>query len=148
MITKSLIKLFEKNLSKLEDELTAYNNADVIWMKEQQVNNTAGNLCLHLTGNLQHFIGTTLGNTGYVRNRENEFNLEHADLEELKAEINAAKIAVSDTLSGLSQVDLDSTYPADVFGFEMTTEYFLIHLHGHLNYHIGQISYHRRLLDK
>jgi len=29
----------------------------------------------------------------------------------------------------------------------MTTEYFLLHLLGHLNYHLGQISYHRRLLD-
>jgi hypothetical protein len=38
------------------------------------ISNSAGNLCLHLIGNLNHFIGATLGNTGYVRNREQEFS--------------------------------------------------------------------------
>ena len=42
---------------------------------------------------------------------------------------------------------LNETYPINVFGYEMTTEYFLTHLTTHLTYHLGQINYHRRLLD-
>ena len=70
----SLAKLFDKNLNALESEILAYKNEEVIWKKKNAVNNSAGNLCLHLTGNLQHFIGAMLGNTGYVRDREYEFN--------------------------------------------------------------------------
>ncbi|NQY09091.1 MAG: DinB family protein [Flavobacteriales bacterium] len=147
MVTEALSKLFDKNLNQLEKELSAYKNADLIWVKENDVNNAPGNLCLHLTGNLQHFIGATLGNTGYVRDRENEFTCTNVSLNDLKIEIAAAKKAVTETLANLSQSDLDSSFPIEVFGHDMTTEYFMIHLQGHLNYHLGQISYHRRLLD-
>ena len=46
----------------------------------------------------------------------------------------------------LSDEDLAANYPLEVFGHAMTTEFFLVHLATHLNYHLGQINYHRRLL--
>src|SRR5262245_49338973 len=45
-----------------------------IWARPVDPGNSIGNLTLHLTGNLNHFIGAKLGNTGYVREREREFD--------------------------------------------------------------------------
>ena len=54
---------------------------------------------------------------------------------------------VSSTLEKLSDENLKKEYPTEALGYKMTTEYFLIHLLSHLSYHLGQINYHRRLLD-
>ena len=53
---------------------------------------------------------------------------------------------VISTLANLSDEDFAKTYPIEVFGQPMTTGYFLTHLATHLNYHLGQINYHRRLV--
>ncbi|MDZ7624548.1 MAG: DinB family protein [Ignavibacteriaceae bacterium] len=111
------------------------------------VKNSAGNLCLHLCGNLQHFIGAVLGNSGYIRNRDAEFSKKNVPIRELVAEIELTAKVVEKALKNLPEEILEKTYPINVFGYEMTTEYFLTHLTTHLNYHLGQINYHRRLLD-
>lgn len=143
---ESLQQLYAKSLDMLSHEIEAYWDEDNLWLKEGQVNNSAGTLCLHLCGNLQHFIGATLGNTGYVRNRTAEFEMQMTR-EELLLEIQLTKSVVETTLANLSVETTQKFYPLEVFGFPMTVSYFLIHLHGHLNYHLGQITYHRRLLD-
>lgn len=147
MVTESLIPLFEKSLYQLEQEITAYPNDDALWETEMDIKNSGGNLCLHLLGNLQHFIGAILGDTGYVRKREAEFTDKNIDIEDLLSELRHTQEIVVETLKNLSSYDLEKTYPIPVFGYDMKTEYFLIHLHSHLNYHLGQINYHRRLID-
>ena len=142
-----LLPLFERDLNTLEKEITAYSNEDLMWLKEGQVNNSAGTLTLHLCGNMQHFIGAVLGDTGYVRNRTAEFELRLLR-EELLKEIQATRSIVLSTLQELEESTLKQTYPIEVFGRPMETGFFLAHLHGHLTYHLGQISYHRRLLDR
>ncbi|MDX2360393.1 MAG: DinB family protein [Crocinitomicaceae bacterium] len=141
-----LLKLFERDLNALEKEVELYSNEEILWSKEGQVNNSAGTLVLHLCGNMQHFIGATLGNTGYVRNRSQEFDLK-INRDQLLKEIEITKSTVLSTLKNVTQEQLDSDFPIDVFGYQMTTAFFLTHLHGHLTYHLGQISYHRRILD-
>lgn len=148
MNLEELTKLYLRDLDRLAKEISAYKNADVIWQKTGEVNNSAGNLCMHLTGNLQHFIGAILGKSGYVRDRNNEFNCVDVPLEEMLNEIEKAKTAIASTLTDMVPERLSETYPLEVFGFEMTIGYFLMHLNGHLNYHLGQISYHRRILDQ
>ena len=148
MNLEELTKLFLRDLDRLAVEMRAYQNANVVWKKTGEVNNSAGNLCMHLCGNLQHFIGAILGNNAYVRNRYNEFNCIDVPLEEMLKEIEKAKEAIASTLPKLDQERLLKVYPLEVFGAEMTTRYFLLHLNGHLNYHLGQISYHRRILDQ
>ena len=102
---------------------------------------------MHLCGNLQHFIGTVLGNTGYVRNREKEFfpnqGIQKA---ELIVEIEKTSAVVFTHLSNLDPAILETDYPQQVLGKTFKTGAFLMHLAGHLNYHLGQINYHRRLL--
>jgi uncharacterized damage-inducible protein DinB len=55
---------------------------------------------------------------------------------------------VRETLGKLAAADLTSQYPLQVLGYPMTTTYFLVHLYGHLNYHLGQVNYLRRLLQQ
>lgn len=147
MTLDALAALFERDIKRIEKELLAYENEADMWKLVPGISNSAGNLALHLTGNLQHFIGAILGNTGYVRNREAEFNDKDVPRSELQAEIHKTSQAVLDTLGQLNPDALDQTYPLSVLGKDdMTVAYFLIHLSGHLSYHLGQINYHRRLL--
>jgi uncharacterized damage-inducible protein DinB len=141
-----LSKLFERDLDILREQIEAYTDEDDLWVTEGRIANSAGNLCLHITGNLRHFVGAVLGETGYVRDRHREFNASGVARDTLLLGVDTAIQEVMRTLERLSEESLDSMYPLEVFGYPMTTHYFLIHLYGHLNYHLGQINYHRRLL--
>jgi len=144
----SLIQLFTRDLDRLEKEIMGYSSDDVLWQIDKDISNSGGNLAIHIIGNLNHFIGATLGNTGYVRDREAEFNDKNISRKTITNQIAHLKNIIEVTLFSLNDADFNKTYPINVFGKEMTTQYFLIHLHGHLNYHLGQINYHRRLLDE
>ena len=141
-----LKKIFERDLDQLAQEISAYSNESDLWVVKGEIKNSAGNLCLHLCGNLQHFVGKVLGGTDYVRNREAEFADKHIPRATLLKEIATTRKVVSDVLHNMSPAQLDQTYPIQVFGEPMTTGFFLIHLATHLTYHRGQINYHRRLL--
>lgn len=147
MITESLKSLYTRDLNKLKTEIQAYKNEETLWIIENNISNSAGNLCLHLAGNLSHFFGTVLGNSGYVRQRDLEFSLKDVPRAELLEKVDETLDVVIKTLNQLNTEDLEKEYPIEPLGYKMTTEYFLIHLVGHLEYHLGQINYHRRLLD-
>ncbi len=142
----SLVTIFVRDLTKLESELMLYPEEEMIWKIEKSIKNPAGNLCLHLCGNLQHFIGAVLGNTGYLRNRDLEFSARNISRESLVKEITQARKSIADTLPLLTEAQLLENYPVDVFGHPMTTLHFLMHLSAHLGYHLGQVNYHRRLV--
>ncbi|MNQ17855.1 hypothetical protein D3C85_308850 [compost metagenome] len=147
MLTETLKSLFNRDLNKLKVEIESYQNENQIWAIDKNISNSAGNLCLHLIGNINNFIGTELGNTGYVRNRPLEFSLKDIPRSEIISKIDETILVVNTTLDSLSETDLKAIYPQIVFEKEMTTEFFLVHLSTHLAYHLGQINYHRRLLD-
>ena len=140
-------KILERDINKLEEEIKLYPADESIWRVDGEIKNSAGNLCLHLCGNLQHYIGAILGKTGYIRNRPNEFAAKGLTKSELIAEIHETRNAVKSTLEKLNVSALQAEYPEKVFEYSMTTSYFLIHLSAHLGYHLGQINYHRRLLS-
>jgi len=145
MLNGILINLFERDLSKLEEEIAAYETAAGIWRVPPGITNSAGNLCLHLCGNLQNYIGAILGKTGYVRNRELEFSARNVPTEDLLVLISSTRRIILTVIAGLTAEDLEKTYPEKVFSSAMSTGHFLVHLSTHLNYHLGQINYHRRL---
>lgn len=147
MITESLRSLYSRDLNKLKAEIEAYQNEENLWKTDKNIANSAGNLTLHLVGNLNHFLGTHLGNTGYVRQRDLEFSSKNIPKAELIEKVKATAAMIDSVLSHLSDDDLKKEYPLVVFESAMTTDYFLIHLLAHLDYHLGQINYHRRLLD-
>jgi uncharacterized damage-inducible protein DinB len=147
MITESLPSLYNRDLNKLKAEIETYQNEEALWKTDKSIANSAGNLCLHLVGNLNTYIGAQLGNSGYIRQRDLEFSLKDIPRSELIEQIEKTIGVVNSILVKLSAEDLEKVYPIEPLGYTMTTEYFLIHLYGHLNYHVGQINYHRRLLD-
>ncbi|HVF48350.1 MAG TPA: DinB family protein [Pyrinomonadaceae bacterium] len=146
MLQQTLIKLYERDLGKLREEIEQYSDEADLWRTRGEIANSAGNLALHLVGNLNHFFGAVLGGSGYVRDRDAEFARSGVSKQELLAQIEEAIPGVINTLKDLPDEDLAKTYPIEVFGHPMTTEYFLVHLATHFNYHLGQINYHRRLL--
>ncbi len=148
MLQDTLIKLFVRDLSKLKTELKAYSVEKNMWLLEDTINNTAGNLCLHIMGNLHAFVGAELGSTGYVRQRELEFSLKNVPRVELVQQLDATITMIKVTLATITHEDLQKEYPLIIFkNTPMSTEFFLVHLTTHLAYHLGQINYHRRLLD-
>lgn len=147
MIIESLKSLYTRDLNKLKLEIESYQNEENLWKIDKDILNSAGNLTLHLVGNLSHFVGAILGNSGYMRNRDLEFSLKDVPRIELIEKIEGTLEVVISTLDKLSAEDLKKEYSIEALGYPMTTEYFLIHLIGHLEYHLGQINYHRRLLD-
>ncbi len=143
----SLTELFTRDLSKLKDEINAYSDESKLWVTAKEINNSAGNLCLHLVGNLKHYLGATLANTGFVRDRDAEFTQKDVPRAELVKGIDEAIAAVKTTLASLDEQDLAKPYPIDFFKKQGSTAFYLLHFSSHLNYHLGQINYHRRLLS-
>jgi hypothetical protein len=148
MLIDTLKSLFNRDLNKLKSEIESYKNEANLWIIDKSIANSAGNLCLHLIGNLNTYIGATLGGSNYVRNRELEFSLKDVPKLELISLIEATIIAVNKTLGKITEEQLNSEYPMLVFQEKTSTEFFLVHLTTHLAYHLGQINYHRRLLDE
>lgn len=56
-----LSHLFRRDLARLQQEVNAFNDDQGLWLRLPGVENTAGNLVLHLEGNLREFIGRQLG---------------------------------------------------------------------------------------
>lgn len=147
MFIETIIKIFKRDLNKLKSEIKSYKNEDNLWLVDREIRNCSGNLCLHLIGNLNTYIGADLGNTGYIRKRDLEFSLKNVPREELISKIDEVIIIIETTLLELTAEDLQKEFSRRVLDEKMTTEYFLVHLTTHLSYHLGQINYHRRLLD-
>ena len=147
MVIETLQKIFKRDLEKLKQEIASYRNESNLWKLDKSIANSSGNLCLHLVGNLNTYIGAEIGKTGYVRNRDLEFSLKNIPQVQLVKMIEDTIVIVEDGLSKLNENDLEREYPLLVFKEKTSTGYFLIHLTVHLGYHLGQVNYHRRLLD-
>ncbi len=83
----NLATLLVRDLNDLARELDLFGDDESVWKTAPGVANSAGNLALHVAGNLQHFIGAGLGATGYVRNRELEFSRSSGTRAHIKAEL-------------------------------------------------------------
>lgn len=147
IVKHSLSVLIQRDIQSLRDQVEAYPDDDSLWLVPAGITNSAGNLALHLCGNLRHFIGGTLGETGYVRTRELEFSRRGLSRAELVAEIDATIEEVQAGFDKLSSPQLAADFPAPIPDTRMVSMTgMIVHLASHLTYHLGQIDYHRRLL--
>lgn len=147
MIKQPLILIFERDLNKLKEEISLYKDEKNLWVIEKNISNSAGNLALHLIGNLNHFIGAVLGKTGYVRERDLEFSNKNIPKEKILLAIDETIIMIKNVLSSVTDEILTGQFPEKKQGQDYPTNFILLHLLAHLEYHLGQINYHRRLLD-
>jgi hypothetical protein len=147
-IANELAELFKRDLTRLVQELSAFSNEETLWQIVPPITNSAGNLALHLEGNLREYIGRQLGNVAYSRQRDLEFATKVLPKQDLIRRLQAVSELVPGIVSGLSGPALEATYPEEVYSPALSTGQFLLLLYGHLNYHLGQIDYLRRMLTK
>ena len=142
-----LVKIYERDLDRLKKEIEFFNDENNLWKTIGNIKNSAGNLCLHLVGNLNTYIGKNIGRSGYIRDRDAEFSLKNVPKEKLVQHVTKTKEIVLSTLQNMTEDELKQNHVEKVFDYEMTNEFFLIHLASHLSYHLGQINYIRRILE-
>jgi hypothetical protein len=144
MLASDLAALFERDLTRLVQELRAFPDTPSLWATLPGIANAAGTLALHLEGNLREFIGRQLGGVSYARDRAAEFSVRGVPQAEVVARLKAVHALIPGVVSALPHDVLDANYPEPMFGGPITTRQFVVHLNGHLNYHLGQIDYLRR----
>ncbi|BDC50158.1 hypothetical protein F183_A24740 [Bryobacterales bacterium F-183] len=142
---KLLAQLLYRDLGKLVQQMEGFPPA-LLWTVAPGVANSAGNLALHLEGNLREYIGRQMGKLDYQRDRAREFSAKDVPREELVTCLRDLRIKIPTVVEGMDVARLSETFPDQPLGVPMTNLQFLVHLHGHLNYHLGQIDYLRRIL--
>ena len=127
-------------------EIEAFPSDDSVWHTRRGVTNSAGNLALHVCGNLQDFVGRVLGGTSYGRNRELEFSQREGTRASLVAELNRTIDVIKAALPEVTDQTLAADYPMQLNGKTLNTAAFLVHLAAHLAFHLGQAGYLRRVI--
>lgn len=145
---ETISTILVRDLNKVITELNSFQNEQNMWVLDGQINNTAGNLALHISGAVEHFIGAVLGKTGYVRVRDAEFSLKDISREEVLSKVRDAARTATIVLPLIKEEQLHQDFPEKVGGQTLSVGFFLTHLVSHVNYHLGQINYHRRLIEK
>jgi uncharacterized damage-inducible protein DinB len=146
MRADTLHLLIRRDLGSLRREVEAYPTEDALWIAPPGVPNSAGVLVRHLCGNLRHYFGAVMGQTGYVRERPLEFAAPPVSRAALLALIDATEAEVLPVLASLRDEQLTGVFPEPQGGRTFGMADYLTHLVMHLGYHLGQIDYHRRLL--
>ena len=145
-VASALAPLFRRDLTRLGQQIRAFPSEAALWQTLPGVTNAAGNLSLHLEGNLREYVGRHLGNLPYVRNRPLEFRATGIAKQELARRIEELSRSIPAVIEGLSAEQMEREFPEVVLEVPTSTQQFLIHLHGHLNCHLGQVDYLRRAL--
>ena len=145
-VARSLAILFARDLTRLSQEIAAFPDDATLWRTPAGITNSAGNLVLHLEGNLREYVGRIVGGHAYMRDRPQEFALRDLSRAELLSRVDALQQLICSTVAGLSAEQLASDYPVVVLEKPMTVQQFVIHLYGHLSWHLGQIDSTRRVL--
>ena len=147
-ITSDLRFLFDRDLGKLSQQIESFPNDEALWQTLPGVTNAAGNLALHIEGNLREYVGRQLGNLPYQRKRDLEFSSKGLSRAELSTHLAELRRSIPTVIEELSAEQMEMEYPEVVLGTPISTQQFLIHLHGHLNWHLGQVDYLRRIMLK
>jgi len=140
--------LMTRELNSLKNEIELFPDDKILWSVLPGITNSAGNLIIHICGNLNYFIGSVLGKTGFVRDRESEFSRKSGSRAELVAQLQDTLEIIQKVLPGVSDSILAANYPKTIGDFELPCGRFLMHLAVHLSFHVGQVGYLRRILTE
>ena len=144
--TSEVRRFLLRELATLRRELGAYPDDELVWTSPPGVPNSAGTLTLHLSGHIRHHVGTVLGGTSYVRDRDAEFATRGLPRRSLLAEVAEAESVVASVLPKVPDESLGDVFPERLRGVEVTTREALLQVVTHAAYHVGQVDYHRRLV--
>lgn len=144
MLNNMVAGFYERDLRKLIEEVNLFNDEANLWKTQGSVRNSSGNLVLHIIGGLNHFIGATLAHTGYVRDRDQEFTRKGVERKVLVNELEKLIPMVTETIRNLNMAD---EFPIFFDDMKRSNVYLTVQLSLHLNYHLGQVNYLRRILE-
>lgn len=140
--------ILSQGIDNIISELNQYENEADIWEIDGEIKNSAGNLAIHLSGSISYFIGAVMAKNGYVRNREAEFSEKNISREKMISELNSTKKMMEAFISKQDADFYNAIFPLQTFGENRSNHFALMIMAVHLNYHLGQINYHRRLIGK
>ena len=144
-LASCLAVLFKRDLARLGQQIASFSDEAALWRTPAGIANSAGNLTLHIEGNLREYIGRQLGGVPYARDRAKEFSTKCIPRDELLARVASLGQTIPAVIEQLTQQQLEEEYPEVVLEKPLGTQQFLIHLYGHLNWHVGQIDSIRRV---
>jgi len=131
MLNNVLANFHERDIRKLIEEINLFRNEENLWKTQGSVKNSSGNLALHIIGGMNYLIGATLAKTGYVRDRDQEFIRKGVPRQEIVTQLEALIPMINQTLNALGHDGMEAEYQLLV----------------HLNYHLGQVNYLRRVFE-
>jgi uncharacterized damage-inducible protein DinB len=141
VVTSTLASYYEEVRDKIH-ELVAPISTEQLWTRPYPYGNSVGHLLLHLTGNLNHYIGAGIAGTGYVRNRPLEFNdTSKRAKEQVLADFDRAIDMVATTVRKQRPEDLSKPYSDPTEPHSKTNFAAFMRMAAHAYHHTGQIIY-------
>jgi len=147
MLNNVLATFYERDIRKLIEEVNLFRQEENLWKTHGSVKNTSGHLVLHIIGGLSYLIGAVLAHTGYVRNRDQEFIGKAVKREWLVARLEELIPMINEAITAFTQEHMEAEYPLIFDNMKVSNSYVLLQLLLHLNYHLGQVNYLRRMLE-
>ena len=133
------------NLHKWVDPLSN----EQFWRKPYPYGNSIGHLVLHLTGNLNYYIGARMAETGYVRDREREFtDKQPPSKDEVLRAFDKAIAMVLATIRKQRAADWGKAYTAEREPEAKDRMQIFVRCAGHAYHHVGQMVYLTRELAR
>ena len=147
MTGTEIASFYERDIRRLIEEINSFKHEENLWETCGTIKNATGNLALHIIGGLNYLIVATLSNTGYIRNRDQEFTNKGIDRRLIVAQLEELIPLINKTVSQLTPGQMELSYPVFFDKEGATNSYVLTQLLLHLNYHVGQVNYLRRALE-
>lgn len=147
MTSSEIAELYERDIRKLIEEIALFKSEENLWKTCGTINNSSGNLALHIIGGLNYLIGAALSHTGYIRNRDQEFANKGIERKLIIEQLEELIPMINKTVTQLTPRQMESPYPIFFDKENATNSYVLTQLLLHLNYHLGQVNYLRRVLE-
>jgi hypothetical protein len=139
-IATALSDRYTKNAARVRELAAPLTNAQ-FWQRPYAYGNSFGHLVLHLTGNLNYYIGAQIAKTGYVRDRPREFNDPNPpSKDEALKRFDAAIDMVLETVQAQSAGDWSAEYSGTGADARNRLE-MALQCAAHIQHHIGQMIY-------
>lgn len=141
VVTSTLASYYEEVRDKIHSWLAPI-STEQLWTRPYPYGNSIGHLLLHLTGNLNHYIGARIAGTGYVRNRPLEFSdASGRPKEQVLADFDRAIDMVASTIRKQRPEDLTAPYSDPTEPCSNTNFAAFLRMAAHAYHHTGQIIY-------
>lgn len=141
-VVASTLAAYYEGVRDSVHELIAPIPTEQLWIRPYRYGNSIGHLLLHVTGNLNYYIGAQIAGTGYVRNRPLEFNdTSKRSKEQVLADFDKAIAMVVSTIRAQSPRDWTAPYSAVLEPEAHDRFTVVMRMAAHAYHHVGQIIY-------